>query len=414
MTTDLQPTNGAAELTASYSQLTTHRKCPQAWNYGYHRGLTRAESEEAKVELEFGNWWHMLRAADSLARGRRWDSLHHVPRRLRSVDGGPELPNTATPVEVGELAERWWHGLAEEVKASWLERIGTTLPDRLNTLDGRWRDEHQEEIAAERPLAVEMRWRRRLPSRVDDDSTMAASLVGYVDEVYLDSRRQLVVARDHKTAKALGTQSTADDLMDSQLQLYAWGASPTVSSWGVGQIRATSYDRVRAMAPHPPSLTLAGRLSQRAGEPSLSSVDLETYLAWCRDGVPYPGTKKDGSGAGIYLPEQTVIDKLSTPAARSVWMQRTLTPLSTNLIRAHLRAAVDTVADLRKSQARVEVDGAAGRNFTSQCRWCDFVRLCRAELVGGVGEDYDLAELGLRKVERRSAATVPEPAEVVA
>jgi hypothetical protein len=90
-----------------------------------------------------------------------------------------------------------------------------------------------------------------------------------------------------------------------------------------------------------------------------------------------------------------------------------LTPLSTNLIRSHLRAAVDTVADLRKSKIRVERSGEASHNFTSNCRWCDFVKLCRAELVGGAGEDYDLAELGLRKLERRSATRDSAAAGVV-
>ena len=50
----------------AYGQITTHRTCPQQWMYKHHRRLEKVDPQEAKVELEFGLWWHALRAADSI------------------------------------------------------------------------------------------------------------------------------------------------------------------------------------------------------------------------------------------------------------------------------------------------------------------------------------------------------------
>src|SRR5699024_4410189 len=149
-------------------------------------------------------------------------------------------------------------------------------------------------------------------------------LVGFVDEIYFDQRRNMIVMRDHKSHRQLAQQTTADDLMDSQLQVYAWGAYEDVVSWGRGSPRAVAYDRVRMVAPKSPEVTMSGTLSK-----SVTDYDLATYLEWAKgpdgQGVPYPGRKKDGSGAGVYTAEQSVIDRLSQPAASSAWFQRTLT-----------------------------------------------------------------------------------------
>jgi len=250
-----------------------------------------------------------------------------------------------------------------------------------------------------------MFWKRKLPS-LRDGQDPVVDLLGYVDEVYLDTRRHVVVVRDNKSGKQLSTQTTADDMLDSQLQFYAWGASPEVSSWGLGKIQATAYDRVRSVKPSPPQLTMGGRLAMRGGEPSIGQCDLHTYLQWAngptsnkegtevRDGQWYPGTR--GHEPGWYLPEQSVIEKLSSPATKSVWFQRTLTPLNTNIIRSHLRAAVDSAVDLASTRARAAGTREAARNMGKECRWCDYNKLCRAEMVGGAEGEYDLIDLNLR------------------
>jgi len=386
------------QVWASYSQLTSHRTCPQKWMYGYERRLEKVDPEDIAVERDFGSWWQLLRAVDSIERGRKLDSLKWLPTELTATDGVSMIAHTARCDEVFAMANDWWRQQTPHTWETWAERLGEAMPDRLAALDQRWRDQWATEIETERPLAVELGWGRNLPTMPGPDNTSVdpnCRLVGYVDEVYEDTKRHLVVVRDNKTSKGLGTQSVADDMMDSQLQFYAWGASPTVTSWGVGPIRATAYDRIKTTKPKTPVVTQAGSLGK-----SVTDFDLATYVEWSRgtdgNGVSYPGRFKDGSGAGRYVAEPAVIERLSSPSSVSAWYQRTLTPLNNNLIKVHLRAAVDSAVDLRQSRARVAFANEAARNLTSGCRWCDFAGLCRAEMVGGPDGEYELSDYRLR------------------
>jgi hypothetical protein len=110
---------------------------------------------------------------------------------------------------------------------------------------------------------------------------------------------------------------------------------------------------------------------------------------------------KDGSGAGFYREEPEVVERLSTPAYTSGWFQRTLTPLNANLIRAHLRAAVDTALDVTLTKERARVSNEAARNLTAGCKWCDYAHLCRAQMWGGPDGEYDLTLAGLRPRQQR-------------
>jgi hypothetical protein len=381
---------------ASYSQLTGHRSCPQRWFYAQVMRLEPIpDPNDPKVELYFGNWWHALMAADSLERGRKHGSLKLVPDTLTTCDNGPEFKvKTATVLEVLTTATTWWATLPVETQLEWHNRLGEDMPNRLGNLYDRWVEEWADDREYEQPLAVEMGWGRDLPAL--DGVDPHVRLVGYVDEVYLDTRRNIVVVRDHKSHKGLGTQSTLDDMMDSQLQLYAWGASPEVTSWGMGRITATAYDRVRTVAPKTPKVTQSGTLSK-----SITDFDVHTYRQWAAGengmGVYYPGRRKDNSDGGYYQAEDSVIESLSAPASRSIWFQRTLTPLNMNLIRAHMRSAVDTSLDMALTRKRAVEEGAAARNLTNGCKWCDFASLCRAQMMGGPGGDYPLIDYKLRE-----------------
>jgi hypothetical protein len=374
--------------------------------YSYERRLEKVDPEDVRVELEFGIWWQAVLGADALARGRDLGSLRWVPRAIKTVDNGPSFAgDMADPREVIATANDFWREQTPRTMEVWAERIGEALPDRLEGLYERWLEQWAEERRTELPLAVELGWGRDLPS-LRDGQNPNTRLVGYVDEVYLDTKRNMIVVRDNKSHRTLSTQTSADDMMDSQLQFYAWGASPEITSWGLGKVQATAYDRVRSVKPSPPQLTMGGRLAMRGGEPSIGQCDLHTYLQWAagpttnkdgdevHDGQWYPGTR--GHDPGWYQAEPEVISKLSTPAARSVWFQRTLTPLNGNIVRTHLRAAVDSSVDLQRSRERAVDTREASRNLTANCRWCDFAKLCRAEMVGGADGDYDLVDLGLR------------------
>jgi len=395
---------------ASHSSLSTFRECQQRWHYKHVRGLRKIEGDDAAVERDFGSWWHMLKAADAIERGRAHGSLQWVPEKLTSVDGGPTLEvdmDAPLAALVMELAWRWWGQQSAAVHDLWTERIGEDLPERLGTLFTRWNACWAEQIKNERPLAVEMRWERRLPPVPQPESGLVdpkAMLVGYIDEIYKDVRRGLVVARDAKVSKALSAASSADDMMDSQLQLYAWGAAPIVAEWGVGPIRATQYDRARMVKPRTPVVTASGGLSK-----SVTDYDLATYLEWADGpdggGVPWgedgkffsSGPRKGQPKYGLYQAEEKVIEALSTPKALSVWFQRSgPTPLNAHIIKAHLRAAVDTSLDMGRVYGRAEIEGFAPRNLTGgNCKWCDYAELCRSEMFGGAGGDFDPADFKL-------------------
>lgn len=425
-----------AESYTTYSQITTHRGCPQRFNYAYVRGLKKIDPEDVKVELEFGNWWHALRAADSIERGSAAGSLQWVPKRLKTVDDGPVIPIHTSIAEMVDLAaedslhlvdeviaqaEQWWRGLPEAVKDQWIERIGADLPTRLTYADEQWHERWKEDLPFEEPLAVEFYWRRDLPTLSDPETGEVAdpdtAMLGFIDELFYDTRRGFVVARDHKSSRELGTRSSVDDMMDSQLQIYAWGASPTVTSWGRGPIKSVAYDRMKMVHPRPPSLTSSGNLASRNGEPSIAASDLRTYLEWSAgpdgEGVPWRGAmlpktaaekeaEKNGETVerrykqgGVYRTDPAIVERLSDPAAQSAWFQRTLTPLNRNVVMTHLRASVDSAFDIRRTRFRVSESSEAARNLTRNCKWCPFVELCRAEMTGGPGGDYDLASMRL-------------------
>lgn len=368
---------------ASYSQLTTHRGCPQRWYYSSVLKLRRVDDpDDPKVELNFGLWWHALMAADSMQRARTYGSLRYAPDEITAGSGVLLRAETLVPDEVIEVSAKAWWKLSEAEQEVWLSKLGEPLPERLRSLYTTWTDRWAEDRQYEQPLAVELGWGR--------DLTDSARLVGYVDEVYFDTRRNIVVVRDHKTGKKLPSQSALDDMMDSQLQLYAWGASPTIAQWGVGAISATAYDRVKSVKPTTPRLNKSGTLSK-----TVTQFDLHAYLDWVSDGQHYEGLAKDGSGAGTYQAEQAVLEHLSSPAWRSIWHQRTLTPLNTNMIRAHLRSAVDTLEDINHTRARAQDTGEAARNLAKGCTWCDFAALCRAQIVGGPDGEYPLADYKL-------------------
>lgn len=373
----------AEGLWASYSSIGQHRSCPQKWYYQRILHIEPIEPEVAPAR-DFGSWWHALMAADSLERGRTAGSLKSFPEWITATEGSQFRGEDVLPHDVLAESVLYWEKLSEDVKAAWVQYLGEPLPDRLLGAYGRWSDRWEEDREYELPLAVELGWGRDL-------ADTGARLVGYIDEVFLDSKRNVVVVRDHKSMKALGTQTTQDDLMDSQLHLYAWGAAPAIEEWGVGPVRATAYDRMRAVAATTPKLTNAGQLSKQ-----VTQYDLQTYIDWVAEGQTYPGTKKDGSGAGVYELDQNVVDHLSSPAWKSNWHQRTLTPINVNVIRSHLRAAADAVIDMQRSKEIAEARHEAPRNPGPGCRWCDYAKLCQAQLIGGPDGEYDLAAMGLR------------------
>lgn len=368
--------------TASYSSLVAHRQCPAKWNYRYVQRLDKVEW--VRVELSYGSWWHAVLAADAIERGRATGTLAHAPTSLSTSDDGPRIPTHHERLvdRVLSQADSWWGNLPEDEREPFLDKLHAPVPDNLRRMYAayveRWGGEGEEVIA------VEVRFSRPLRDT-------GVEFKGQVDLIYRDTKRGLLVVRDAKGAKSLA-RNVVDDLMDSQLHLYAWGVNPLVKEWTGESIRAVAYDRARTVSPKQPRLTKGGTLSK-----SVTDFDLATYLAFSAGedgtGVPFEGTKKDGSGAGIYTAEDSVIERLSTREAAETWFSRSLAPLNLNIVRTHLGAAVDTVEDMDRTLTREE----PARNFTAACQWCEYLSICRAQVVGGRGGEYVPEDYGLVK-----------------
>ena len=201
----------------SYSQITEHRRCAQSWMYKYHFGYERV-STFPSPERDFGSWWHALRALDAIQRGRRHETLRYAPPTIKTVDNGPIFdtdPDTPELVEVLAAAETWWNNQPLDYQDAFVGALGDTLPNRLISLNASWTARWADDLAIERPVAVEVRWERTLPN--------GTTLVGYIDEVYLDGKRRMLVVRDHKTHKALGLTTSIDDMMDSPVAVLRLG-----------------------------------------------------------------------------------------------------------------------------------------------------------------------------------------------
>lgn len=383
------------ETRVSFSSLARHRKCPQAWVYDSVRRLTVLD-DRPRVRAEFGSWWHAVRAADAVRRGRLHGSLLVEPETITTGDLGPSIDVAAIADLSSEvvhlLADDWWMRQTETLKAYWIETTGAALPEHLREMDDRWRDAWAEETETERPLAVELRVRQHL-SLADG---RPFPLDGQVDEVYHDTKRGLVVVRDHKSNSTIPAAEALDDLLDSQTHLYAWLASRTLGSERLpqGAAWALSYDRARTKSPSAPALTKSGSLSK-----STTDYDLAAYLAFTEEPVPYPGLKKDGSGAGEYLRDDEVVARLSSPSERAKWNDRTLTPVNLNIVRSHLREARNTRQAMEGTLEAFQRDGQATRNLNRMgCGWCDFQALCLAEMrAGGPSEDLEPGDYGLRQ-----------------
>lgn len=396
--TDTEP----SPIVLSYSALTLHRKCPQAYYYRNVLGLRQLD-DEPTPERDFGSWWGAWRSGEALERGRAAGSLVTSDGSFSPVEG-IEFPRaTTTAADVLTAAAAWWQRQGPDAVEAWQDRLGGTLPERLDNSIERWRDEYCETTATEHPIAVELEWRRRLPS-VEDSPPVPVDLMGFVDEVYLDTRRGAVVVRDYKAHRTLEASTSEIDMMDSQLHLYAWGITPTMRSHGLAAPRAVSFDRMRSVAPALPAVTASGGLSK-----STTAYDEYTYRRWAAGpdgaGVPWgeegkffaSGPRKGQPKFGVYEIDPEVIEKLRAPAHRAQFFQRTMEPVSTHLVRSHLRAAVDTAADIYRTVQRAARTREAARNLTKQgCKFCDFAALCRAQMRGGPDGEYDLAAFGLR------------------
>lgn len=459
---------------SSFSALTLHRKCPQAW---YYRYVLRVEEERDDMSpyAQLGIWWGALRAVESFERGWEAGSLVRglVPDKLEDKREGfsfwmgglmdesqkfgrgmIDLEDVAAEMPTVERVLRAaavrWDKMGAQARDDFEDALGGDLVSRLDSMFTVWSLANTERFEDEEPLGVEVRWERVLPRPTDDLAWSIVKksikvppmvLLGYIDEVYRDKRHgDMIVIRDHKAPKDIARNNTAlDDFMDSQLELYAWGSAELFKANGIRPARAVGYDRTRSVAASKPSLTAAGKLSK-----SVTNYPLTEYLDFCETDTtpdaaeraaivadkgltgeqanevlnlpPGPfwgkigefyttGARKGEAKFGVYEQESKEVERLSTPVEQQRWTSRTLTPVNSHTVRAHLRSATDTALDIWQTQLRGKEVGEAARSLTRHgCNMCLFQGLCRAQMIGGPSGEYDLASFGLRQKPPRKTA----------
>lgn len=357
-------------VSVSPSSLGTYRTCPKKFEFSSLRRL-RPKDMGVLILREYGSWWHALRAADTILRSRAQETPPlYLPETITTGDMGPELPvtNSTGKGQVMLAAVDFWSRMPFEAQQHWVEKTGAPLPDHLAEMDRRWEAAWGGDHDNEEVIAVEVQF--EVP--IGDTGVM---LRGRVDEVYRDKRLGLVVVRDHKTNGTIASTESLDDLLDSQLHLYAWGVSVHLSI----NVGAVGYDRARSKVAAQPAVTKAGKLSA-----SVTDYDAHAYLAFTDEPVPFPGLKKDGSGAGFYEREEKVVEKLSLPSERDKWNRRTLDPTNPRMIRGHLLEAVATGEQQMEARARFLANDPRkpiARNLSrTGCKSCDFVMLCLDEM----------------------------------
>lgn len=356
-------------IAVSPSSLGTYRTCPKKFEFASLRRL-RPAGMAPLITRELGSWWHALRAADAIARSRKQETAPlYLPETISTGDMGPEIPVTPdlTGSDVLLAAQRFWDAMPFEQQERWAEKTGAALVPHLAEMDRRWEAAWGADHENEEVIAVEVQF--EVP--IADTGVV---LRGRVDEVYRDKRLGLIVVRDHKTNGTIASTESLDDLLDSQLHLYAWGVSVHL---GIN-VGAVGYDRARSKPAAQPAVTKAGKLSA-----SVTDYDLHAYLTFTDEPVAFPGLKKDGSGAGFYERDEKVVEKLQTPGERDKWNRRTLDPVNPRMIRGHLQEAVATAEGQAEAKRRFD-DPARGpipRNLSRNgCKSCDFVMLCLDEM----------------------------------
>lgn len=357
-------------LRVSVSSLNTWRECPRRYHYQKERRLTLAGQGPA-VRRELGSWWHALRAADSIARARSQETvpgvppLYYLPEELTTGDFGPVIPvgEDLTAETIHGAAQETWSAMTDQQREDWIDTTGAALPDHLREMDERWTTRWAGQIAQERVIAVEMPVSVLIPAM--PQTNIRPVFTGRVDEVIYDMSTGMLTVRDIKSSREIPGAESAEDMLDSQLHLYAWAVSVEMGR----DVQAVSYDRARTKPASSPKLTQAGSLSK-----SVTDYDLLRYLDFTSAPVPYPGRKKDGSDAGEYTRDTDVVDRLRTPREMDRWNRRTLSPVNHRLVRSHLREAALAAWQRASSEDRPR---ALSRRV---CQGCDFLELCLDEM----------------------------------
>jgi hypothetical protein len=365
----------------SYSSLQTLAQCERKFALRHIEGL-ESDKPTPLAPLR-GTAWHAVIQADLVRRGAQRNTLLYRPDTIKILDdltvtidwtvsGTPTIPaphfgpeTELTPELVIAHVRAWENDQESDRKDAMAAEYGASLAERLQDLWIRYRIHYGNET--DQVLLTEYEWAREAPN--------GELLQGRVDAVVFREDLGLVIARDYKTHESW--PSEADhvlDLMDSQLHLQAWGVAPLLKEHGLIP-QAVEFDRVRFKKPTLPKLTTKGALNK-----SVKDYDGYTYRQWCNSA--------EAKEAG-YEFDQEVFDKAEEN--RDAWFRRSMKPLSMRAVEAHVKSAQAAVVRAKS------LDPATATLVPSKaCGWCEFLSLCRAEIIGGRPEHFVPADYNLR------------------
>lgn len=364
----------------SYSALQTLAQCERKYALRFLEEL-EADRSDRPAPLR-GTAWHGVIQAHLLSLGAHKRTLLVRPDKIQLVKGvdldinwddefspqvmgpdfGPEMPLNAL-VMISHYRS-WWDHQETDYREEMEREYDGSLPDRLRDLYYRYMLFYQGDDQRYDPLLTEYEWSREAPN--------GKLLQGRVDAVVYDNELGLVTVRDYKTHASWPSEGDAVlDLMDSQLHLQAWGVAPLLRAAG-HLPQAVQFDRLRFKKPTAPKLTLKGVMSK-----SVTEFDTYTYLNWCRENEVEVDPK--------------VVE--TCDAKTEAWFRRSTKPLSMRSIEAHVKAA--QAAAIRADA----LDAATATLVPSKnCGWCDYLSLCRAEIIGGRPVQFIPQDYNLRKI----------------
>lgn len=360
----------------SYSSLQTLAQCERKYALRHIEELEKAGPDSLAPMR--GTAWHALIQAYLIRQGALRGTLLAKPTEIKILNdlvlaidwttGTPTIPapmfgpeTELTPDLVVAHVRAWEAEQESDRRDEIVAEYGASLADRLTELWVRYRLHYTNENDI--VLLSEYEWSRVAPN--------GALLQGKVDAVVIREEMGLCIVRDYKTHESWPSEGDAVlDLMDSQLHLQAWGVAPLLKEHGFTP-QAVEFDRLRFKKPTEPKLIKSGALSK-----SVTDFDSWTYKRFCAEN-------------GLEV-DETVVAKCD--ADDKAWFRRSMKPLSMKAITAHVKSA-----QVQARRAEALDPDTATLVPSKACGWCEFLSLCRAEIIGGRPEEFIPQDYNLRR-----------------
>jgi RecB family exonuclease len=314
----------------SFSEVSSYRRCPKAWEYRYKQRIKR---KFKGVRLLRGEILHEMLNA-------------YVNSKIIKGYNGND------PWDVlDEYADKFGAYFEEE-----RELHGDIIGDCGTIFEGYLRKYRRDTLTYE---ASEIKVEFDLSKL--GSGALPVKFIGFIDKIARDPQKRRWIV-DHKFLKSI---PTADDrFAELQLLLYVWAygmENPKEALDGV------CWDYARAKAPTEPEVLKSGELSKRKN----LDCDPYTYLKVVR---------REG------LDDKKYVDMLELLAGKEdTFFERVFLPKpSTDMI-------IEVVNDFLQSAAEIQAKrdgGHCARSMSSfNCNTCEFRTLCEAE-VRGLDADF--------------------------